>query len=775
MNKVNVFPVGKKFDESKKKWSKFPKIDKGVSWLDYSASEKELRQSSNIGIVIPRGVMVIDMDVDKGVTHSDIEGILGCCLDWESAELQQTVSGGYHYGFVVNDDIEIKQGSDLFGVTGFDTRASLKGWICSGDGYTTLSMVDVVDALTDAGDWLPDLPAEAVNKLRNDTQEESEIDDLDEAIASEVLDLSFEEIENYLNALEDNYWCNESDWYRVGMAVYHQTKGSEEGRLLFDKISKERGGEHYDEEKNLTRWNSFNSEGKLKRITFASVILWAGGKRSVVSAVEYKTINQKIESAKNTNDLNSCLIEMGKNKINDLNLDMLLKDVQAQFKIVENGKAPSIPALKKIVKSNKPDKNKGSFVDDYVFVQSSGEYLHRENKTTMGPRSFDTTYNRITPLDFDGNSQSATNYSNTLIQCVSNAMYAPMFGGTFTHDYIDYVNLYRPSLVERVDMNTSDIVDRVKGHISHLLEDEEEQQLVIDYLAHNVQYPGKKIQWSIVLQGVQGDGKSFLAEMMQSVMGMHNVRLMNVQTLESSFTGWAAGQCMTFIEELKLDNFRKYEILNNLKPYITNSSVEMTKKGKDPIVVMNTTNYFALTNFKDALPIDDNDRRYCILFSRWQNGEKLKAWSSKNKEYYPQLYTDMRSRPGELLDWLLNHKISNEFLSMNRAPETKAKESMKDLSKSEGYLALEDAITEFECKDINFELLNVTKLSNLIELEWSNLQLNKFPKTSALKNILTDMGFHYVGRNKGTDRKNQRFYAKDENFDISKLEEKAPF
>jgi hypothetical protein len=106
---IQIFPVGKKFDDARKKWAKFPKTN-GHSWLTYKASDKELKQADNIGIVIPAGVMVIDMDTDKGVTHSDIETALDCKLDWDGAVLQQTVSGGYHYGFVVDEDLEIKQG-----------------------------------------------------------------------------------------------------------------------------------------------------------------------------------------------------------------------------------------------------------------------------------------------------------------------------------------------------------------------------------------------------------------------------------------------------------------------------------------------------------------------------------------------------------------------------------------------------------------------------------------------------------------------------------------
>ena len=311
--------------------------------------------------------------------------------------------------------------------------------------------------------------------------------------------------------------------------------------------------------------------------------------------------------------------------------------------------------------------------------------------------------------------------------------------------------------------------------MAHILPDKVEQDIFINYLAHNVQFPGKKLYWAIILQGVEGDGKSFFSEMMQSILGIHNVRSMSALTLESNFSGWAVGQCMSFIEELKLDSLRKFDVLNNLKPYITNQSIEVTLKGRDPIVSLNTTNYVALTNYKDAIPVSDNDRRYCVLFSQWQHKEQLNAFKSNNKTYYKDLYDDMRENTGELLNWLQSHEISKEFLSYIVAPETTAKIEMMHATKSEGQLSLEDALVEFDCDDINDKVINVTRLKELVEVEWSRSKQQEFPVKRALKNILINMGFSNVGRYKNSQRQNQTFYAKDENVDIKLLVNDCPF
>jgi hypothetical protein len=225
---------------------------------------------------------------------------------------------------------------------------------------------------------------------------------------------------------------------------------------------------------------------------------------------------------------------------------------------------------------------------------------------------------------------------------------------------------------------------------------------------------------------------------------------------------------MTFIEELKLDNFRKYEVLNNLKPYISNPTVEETKKGKDPRTVINTTNYFALTNFKDAIPIDSTDRRYCIMFSQWQSREALEAFMDAHPSYYPDLYDAMRNHAGEILDWLLNLHIPEAFFGMTRAPHTEAKSRMEELSKSPEALALEDSISMFS-DQITDETgqINVTILQHLVrehdQNDFDDSTFEDFPSTRALKNAMMRVGYQPEKRRKaecnGTYR-NCTFYSK---------------
>src|SRR5699024_3885355 len=87
-------------------------------------------------------------------------------------------------------------------------------------------------------------------------------------------------------------------------------------------------------------------------------------------------------------------------------------------------------------------------------------------------------------------------------------------------------------------------------------------------------------------------------------------------------------------------------------------------------VAKNTTNYLLFTNYLDALPLDDDDRRYLILKSQWQSRVQLEGFKADNPKYYDDLYEALELSPGGLRGWLLNHNISKDFSPTGAAPRT---------------------------------------------------------------------------------------------------------
>lgn len=753
MRNKTVFPLDNK---------KAPAVKKGSSWQNYEGEA----DTPMVGVAIPKGIVVIDLDTYKGVKREDVERELGCELPWDDAIAQTTVNGGEHYAFEVSEDSDIKNAKNLFDIDGFDTRSAGKGYIATGEGYGDETLIGLIDALHTEG-YFPQLPSQAAEKLSSNVNRSADADDFDALVSAQPLDISVEEVDMYLSRLTPAH--ADDNWLTVMMGIYHQFSGSEEGWERADTFS-QLCMDKYNKRKNRARWESFGRNLPDKPITFASIIEMVGG---VTAIVEEKAVSlvDRIESCESKSELQEIIKDVANTKFDKINLLVITKTLAATFKKVTNTSITTAQISKMLKASRKRVEKKGDYVDEYVFLTGTGEYMNRENKTVMGPRSFDVAMGRLTPADDEGNDVPATAYARDRIEVVHMGMYAPHLSGSnsdvFEYDDVKYANTYIPSKLERVRAGTTDIVERVKGHVAHLLDEERERDIFINYLAHNVQHPGYKIPWAVLLQGVEGDGKSFFAEMMKHIMGHHNSKSIGAEALEEKFTPWAEGSCLVFVEEVKLDNVRKHEVLNKLKPYITNPVVSVRKMRTDVYEAINTTNYIAFTNFQDALPIGDNDRRYAILFSRWQDKAQLERWMDDNPNYYQDLYADMRENAGEILDWLLSHDIPDSFKAMSRAPDTDAKRRMVDMGKSDASLLVEDAIATHECWDINDRVVNITKLARLATCRFTEGNdinaVDDFPKTSRLRNIMLELGYHAIGRYKDKDRKNNSLYAKDPN------------
>lgn len=749
MQTTHIFPLNS---------NKRPAVPQDTDWRDYKGEV----DTPMIGVMIPQGVVVFDLDTHKGVNRNSVSNALGCRLDWNDALLQQTPSGGQHYAFRVPHNANIPNSVNALQVIGFDIRSSGKGYIATGEGYTDETLIGVIETLAQV-ELIPELPLSALKMLVRET---SESDDLTSLIAAQPLDLTDEEIESTMDALNPSHAADSNTWLKVGMALSHQFGGSEEGWELFDEFSRKAlkiGYANYDEKQNRKRYDSFAKHLPANPTTFASVIELAGG-RITVSDAEFSRLCESIEDAGSKRELTEAIEGVARTKLDEVDLITITSLIKTTFKSVM-GQSITDANVRRLIRKSKP-KAKGDYYEDYIYLTSTNEYMHRETKAKIQRAAFNVMYDRSTPPDPEGIPQSAGMYTQNLIDYVYRDMYAPRFDDVFTYDGIDYFNTYRPTV--HAEVVAGEAVQRVKAHIAHLLPCEREQRLVIDYLAHNVQFQGKKIFWAMILQGVQGDGKSFLAEMMKHVLGHSNCKSINVDVLDEKYTGWSEGSCMVFIEELKLDNYKKYEVLNKLKPYITNPMISVRRMRTDTYETLNTVNYFALTNFKDAIPIASDDRRYCVLFSQWQSREDLLAWKEKHPDYYKDLYDMMRENIPEIYTWLMNHKISQSFLDASEAPQTEAKTSMINLAKSEPVMLVEEAIEVFKCDQICDDVLNATLLARLADLDDTGVFEN-FPKTNKLKNALLSMGYHYIGEVKDERRYRAKIYSKQPHKDIKKV------
>lgn len=228
-------------------------------------------------------------------------------------------------------------------------------------------------------------------------------------------------------------------------------------------------------------------------------------------------------------------------------------------------------------------------------------------------------------------------------------------------------------------------------HMGLLFPIESDRMQMLSYMAGMVQYPGVKFQWCPVIQGCEGSGKSFIGDCMEAAIGETYCHKPNASDIANKFTGWLRRKLCVIVEEIMIEH--KRELLDALKPLITNRRIEIQGKGSDQVTGDNRANFIMFTNFKTAIPMDVDKRRYATYFTPQQSFADMRALGMDG-DYFPNLYKWARSGGfAAIHHYLATYKIPDEMNpagAMHRAPKT----SSTDEAIAESLGSLEQDILE---------------------------------------------------------------------------------
>lgn len=270
-----------------------------------------------------------------------------------------------------------------------------------------------------------------------------------------------------------------------------------------------------------------------------------------------------------------------------------------------------------------------------------------------------------------------------------------VFGYTYRPGAVDLVikdalgdaffNLWRPSGLEPIAGDASILVN----HLRYLCPTDEEFELLADCLAFMVQYPGQKLKFSPVIIGKQGTGKSALATLMSTILGAHNTAHVTTGEMRSDFNGWIAEKQLVIVEEIMAEG--RIAIMNVLKPLITEGTITINRKYIPSYKIENVANFIFLSNYRNALRLEADDRRYFVIAS-----ERDK----QPQDYYKALFGWIKTSPGVALHWLQSRDLSN-FDPDKPPPITAGKAKMIQYSANKQKVLIETLIGEkeppFEC------------------------------------------------------------------------------
>jgi hypothetical protein len=542
--------------------------------------------------------------------------------------------------------------------------------------------------------------------------------------------------------------CHYDDWVKVGQALHHQFEGSDEGFDLWDAMfqgSSKYTGPEYGRE----RWDSFGGR-RGRQVTLATLIHETKSARDEArvasSAASVSSLRDRVAQA---STLASLEVEISRDarKTKMLEVDREGLAVAIRDRVRELGGQIPIGTVRGWVRAARETRDLevgGEGMPDWarqwVFCSNGDKFFSLKNKHLVTSYGFRAIHNRLMPVGDDGerarSDQACLEAWNMPV--VDNLAYVPWAGPVFEMNGCTWGNLYRDDLVPEipVEMSAADLaaVDVVMKHAEVMFPDERERGLLLSWCAWQVQNPGVKVRWAPYLFGIEGDGKSFWAGLVGAAMGQVNVRSVTAKVLESPFTDWAVGAAVIVLEEMKQHGHNRYDVMNALKPLITNDVAEIHPKGRAPYMAPNTANYLLLSNYMDGAPVTDTDRRYLFL----RSAVKLPQVREMDAGgYFGRLFGVVQDRPGAIRSWLLGYSLHPDFAANGRAPDTKVREAVIESVKSEMDSLVEDVLEDegFGETLVFGDLVTALKLAGAPQFSDKHVGV-----------ILGKKGYSYIGR-----------------------------
>lgn len=208
-------------------------------------------------------------------------------------------------------------------------------------------------------------------------------------------------------------------------------------------------------------------------------------------------------------------------------------------------------------------------------------------------------------------------------------------------------------------------VTRFLQHMERMFPVKRDRDILLHYMAALVRFPGDKFQWWPLIQGAKGNGKSAILAVLEHCVGhryCHRPNAAEIAGGGGKFTGWLRGKVLVGFEEIRTSH--KAEVLEILKPIVTNNRIEIQNKGVDQDTGDNRANGVLLTNYTDAVKIDEDERRYCPIFSAQQSYADI-VRDGMGGTYMPDLYRWLNAEGGLAF---MNHYLRNMPLERELNP-----------------------------------------------------------------------------------------------------------
>ena len=229
-----------------------------------------------------------------------------------------------------------------------------------------------------------------------------------------------------------------------------------------------------------------------------------------------------------------------------------------------------------------------------------------------------------------------------------------------------------------------------KGDIQFILDffiwliGQDKWKIIEQWIAYNIQEPGIKIKWALVLVSeVEGVGKGLLARILSRILGYENVNEnANYKHLTNTHNTLLIGTQVLVLNEVSLGDFKsKAEGTNTLKNFVADPFYSCNFKNKPMVKLPNLTNFMLFSNDPRVLSINDGARRYYFCNIKKTEEEIIKK---TNEGFFDKAWNFVDSDEGAaaLIHYFKNEVIIEDpTIFQKRAPQTNDLKELIEQSK----------------------------------------------------------------------------------------------
>ena len=445
------------------------------------------------------------------------------------------------------------------------------------DSLDLAAVEDAFDRLATENGWTREAPEGGMPAQGKPRRQTSCVDPLENLkVPGEMADpAGLAELAAWVDFLPQDYVDDYDLWVSIGAAIHHETAGSDDGWMLFNRWSG-KSGKYKGKAETVAKWESF----ELGRGLASGGNCSARG--TIIHALQECGAWKKAEKAGDQAREDSCGLNASVEQnqtcadaIDELNMDHAVVMVGGKCRVMKEGR------------DHEGNRD--------LYFMSVPDFNHRyANQKIPSPK--DPKKRRC--------------ISQVWLESPKRREFDGVVFEPSKIDVPGYYNLWKGLSVQPKKGDWA----LYRSHIYDIIADGSKTMgdWIIAWMARIVQDPGgKRPGTSIVLKGGQGAGKGIFVWYFGKIFGENYLPVSHASQVAGRFNSHLKDKIIVFIDEGFWAGDKRAEGV--LKSIITEPYVAIEQKGMDIIRVKNNVNLIMASNNDWVVPANIQERRFCVL------------------------------------------------------------------------------------------------------------------------------------------------------------------